>query len=118
MPGNILLREVVCAQRGDPDLDVRDRLKTIEAAVLAFTRQDEQTDAVSGSQGIRRAMNSTGCTFPRCRHSQCCSACGGNHLQHSCIANRREQGSANGTSCWDRRGSPHAGQAILEPNLN
>ncbi len=77
-----------CAQRGDPEPEVRDRIKTLESAVvLAMVRKDDlATPKAATQQHPRpsgepcRKWNSTGCTFPRCRHNHARSSYGGDHL--------------------------------------
>ena len=81
--------EQECAQRGDPDPGLKDRLKAIETAVLALSSKQEQgskptQQAIKPSGEPCRKWNSVGCTYPRCRHSHLCSSCGGNHPATKC----------------------------------
>lgn len=79
-----------CAQRGDPDPDLRDRLKAIESAVLAFTSKGEGTDKSpfppppKPSGELCRKWNAGNCTYPKCRHTHACSSCGGLHPAIKC----------------------------------
>ena len=95
-----------CAQRGDPDPDMGDRLKIIESAVLALTggqqgKQKSDPPAAKPSGEFCRKWNSGGCSYPRCRHSHSCSNCQGNHPAVKCSA---------------RRFSSPAGQPSFSPN--
>ena len=78
-----------CAQRGDPDPGMGDRLKAIESAVLAITKREEPPKpATAAPQKITelcRKFNGTGCTFPRCKYSHACSTCKGDHPASRCI---------------------------------
>ena len=81
--------EQECAQRGDPDPGMKDRLKAIETAVLAITGKQEQAakpvpPPVKPSGELCRKWNSVGCSYPRCRHSHICSSCRGNHPVTKC----------------------------------
>ena len=67
-----------CAQRGDPDPDMRDRLKTIESAVVALTKREEPPRHQGASRPSGepcRKWNSSGCTFPRCGGDHPASRC-------------------------------------------
>ena len=91
-----------CAQQGDPDPGIQDRLKAIEMAVLAMTSKSPATPGVtpkppnlaSGkiSSEPCRKWNSNSCTYPRCRYNHVCSSCGGSHpdfvvpLAHTLLA--------------------------------
>lgn len=81
--------EKECAQSGDPDPGMKERLKSIESAVLAMTRKDAPqrppaTSPPRPSGEPCRKWNSTGCSYPRCRHSHTCSTCGGGHPADRC----------------------------------
>ena len=81
--------EQECAQRGNPDPGMKDRLRAIETAVLAITGKQEQatkpvTFSVKPSGEPCRKWNSVGCSYPRCRHSHVCSTCRGNHPATKC----------------------------------
>ena len=78
--------EQECAQQGDPDPSLKDRLKAIETAVLALSNKQEQgskptQQAIKPSAEPCRKWNSVRCT---CRHSHLCSSCGGNHPATKC----------------------------------
>lgn len=80
-----------CAQRGNAEPDTRDRLKAIETAVLAMTRQPQPGQRPLLPAGPPRPSgepcrkwNTTGCFFSRCRHSHTCSTCGGSHPATHC----------------------------------
>ena len=80
-----------CAQRGDPDPEMKDRLKAIETAVLAITNKQDplpkatiQPPIAKPSGELCRKWNSGNCTYPRCRHTHACSICGGNHPATKC----------------------------------
>ena len=78
-----------CAQRGDPDPDVRDRLKAIEAAVLALTngQQDRPKVAPNSTRPANEACrkwNAGSCAYPRCRYNHTCSNCHGSHPAVKC----------------------------------
>ena len=78
-----------CAQRRDPDPGMGDCLKAIETAVVAVTHKQEQT-SLSVQPGPKpsgepcRKWNSSGCTYPRCRHTHAGSSCGGSHPATKC----------------------------------
>ena len=84
-----------CAQRSDPDPEMKDRLNTLESALLAWTRWDDSNrpplHPPKPSGETCRKWNTTGCTLPRCRHSHTCSTCGGDHPAYRCTA--RQAGS-------------------------
>ena len=89
--------ELECAQRGDPDPGMKDRLKAIETAVLALTGRQDQTikpplPATKPSGEPCRKWNSVGCTFPRCRHLHVCSSCWGSHPASKCTMRPSYQG--------------------------
>ena len=79
-----------CAQWGDPDPEVKDRLKAIENTVLAITNKQDPTPKpttlpnVKPSGELCRKWNSGSCTYPRCRHTHACNICGGNHPVIKC----------------------------------
>ena len=78
-----------CAQRGDPDPGMKDRLKAIEAAVLALTggntdRPKQPPPALRPSGEICRKWNAGSCSYLRCRHSHRCSNCQGDHPAVKC----------------------------------
>ena len=78
------------AQWGDPDPDMRDRLKAIESAVLAISSKSEATEKAppipppKPSREPCRKWNAGSCTYPRCRHTHACSSCGGPHPVLKC----------------------------------
>ena len=85
-----------CAQRGDPDPDMSDRLKNLEAAVVAIAKPRQPPGGASTparpSGELCRKWNSTGCTFPNCRHLHACSLCKGSHPATRCTMRRGQQG--------------------------
>lgn len=110
--------ELECAQRGDPDPGMKDRLKAIETAVLALTGKQDQTakpslPAVRPSGEPCRKWNSVGCTFPRCRHSHVCSSCWGNHPASKCTMRPSYHGHGQGTS---NRANMPPGRQFPPPN--
>ncbi len=100
-----------CALRGDPDPELRVRVKAVEAAVVAMSpRQVKQGELgqYQPSGQICRLWNKNSCTFRRCRHAHICSNCRGSHSVLSCptagqpgnheasvLANRRFRGTAS-----------------------
>ena len=83
--------EQECAQRGDPDPGMKDRLRAIESAVLALTgarseRPKQPPQQLKPSGEICRKWNAGNCTFPRCRHIHACSNCQGSHPAVKCPA--------------------------------
>ena len=68
---------------GDPDPEMRDRLKAIESAVLAMTGKCETTEKTAPLPPPKPSgepchkWNAGNCTYPRCRHTHACSSCGG-----------------------------------------
>ena len=71
-----------CAQRGDTDPDMRDRLKAIESAVLAMAGKQEPPKVVPPPPP--RPSGEPCRNYPRCRHSHSCSVCGGAHPASKC----------------------------------
>ena len=86
--------EQECAQAGDVDPGLKDRLKTIESAMVALVREwpgPSQAQQLQKQETCRK-WNSTGCSFPRCKYSHTCSSCGSDHPASRCSA-RPSQGS-------------------------
>ena len=78
-----------CAQFGDKDPDVGDRLRSLETAVLALTKPKGSSTGPGQQQSrltgeVCRKWNGNGCTFPRCRFLHVCSGCGGGHPVTRC----------------------------------
>ena len=105
--------EAECAQRGDPDPELKDRCRAIESAVLALAKplNDGPPRAppppLARSGEPCRKWNGGGCTFPRCRHDHVCAMCRGNHPQPRCPT-RQPQGSQPHPTpgMWRRPGPP------------
>ena len=91
-----------CAQQGDPDPGIQDRLKAIEMAVLAMTSKSpaipgatpKPPNIASGkiSSEPCRKWNSNSCTYPRCRYNHVCSSCGGSHPVIRCSTRQHSSG--------------------------
>jgi len=67
-----------CAQAGDVDLRLKERLKTIESAMVALVREERPGPSPGRQlkkQETCRKWNSKGCSFPRCKYSHTCSSC-------------------------------------------
>ena len=81
--------EEECAQRGDPDPGMRDRLKALESAVLAITKKaNEPQGQLLPLRPLAepcRKWNGPGCTFPKCKYSHTCSVCRGSHPASRCL---------------------------------
>ena len=82
-----------CAQQGDPDPGVRERLRAIEKAVLSMSPVSGSPAAplprgggpVRASSGQAcRLWNNNRCTFRLCRHAHVCLSCGGGHPVTAC----------------------------------
>ena len=82
-----------CAQQGDPNPGVRNRLRAIEKAVLSMMpraappsaptpRTGDQQCAPSGQ--VCRNWNANRCNFPYYQHSHVCSSCRGRHPVGAC----------------------------------
>ena len=87
--------EQECAQAGDVDPGLKERLKTIESAMVALVREERPGPSPTRQllkQETCRKWNSTGCSFPRCKYSHTCSSCGSDHPASRCSA-RPSQGS-------------------------
>lgn len=84
--------EKECAQQGDPDPGMRDRLKTLETAILAMARPPATQPPRQGggprrtSGEVCRLWNRNTCSYPVCRHIHVCSTCGGDHQAIRCSA--------------------------------
>ena len=81
--------EKECAQQGNPDPGLKDRLRAIESAVLVLTAKPSA--GVKGGTSIRersgeacRNSNRGNCSYPKCRHNHTCSNCGGSHQAVVC----------------------------------
>ncbi len=77
-----------CALFTDPDPELPNRVKAIENAVLALTRNDTPRPGatVRAQPEPCRLWNSNRCTFPRCRYRHVCRVCGGDHLALNCTS--------------------------------
>lgn len=79
--------EKECAQGGDPDQGVTDRLKAIKSAVQPWRGEGmgELTNANGSRQSTEacQVWNSTGCTNPRCKYSHLCSVPSSNVVHSS-----------------------------------
>ena len=79
-----------CAQSGNPDPGLGERLKSLESAVIAMAKPARPVPVPVSPRAFRpsgeacRKWNSSGCTFPQCRHLHICSSCGGNHPATRC----------------------------------
>ena len=83
-------RTGMCPER-EPQPSLGDRLRNLEAAVLAIARP--AVPRSMGSDVLRpirlsreacRKWNVTGCTYPKYRHLHVCSTCGGGHTASRC----------------------------------
>ena len=82
-----------CAQRGDPDPDRGERLKNLEAAVVAISKPRQGSGPptpmpVRPSGEVCRKWNRPGCNYRSCRHAHVCSICRGDHPAIRCQAKR------------------------------
>ena len=71
-----------CAQSGNPDPDLNERLRSLETVMITMVKSPPGLDngrAMRPSGEACRKWNPSGCIFPRCRHLHVCSGCGGNH---------------------------------------
>ena len=79
-----------CAQNGNQDSDVGDRLSSLESALIAMARPPPLRPALTSMRPQRpsgeacRKWNASGCTFPNYRHTHACSSCGSNHPAVRC----------------------------------
>ena len=79
-----------CAQSGNPDPDVGERLKSLETAVIAMARPPTPRPSLVSTRVPRLSgeacwkWNASGYTFPQCRHLHVCSSCGGSHPALRC----------------------------------
>ena len=66
-----------CAQRGDQEPELRDRMKAMEAAVLTMVKlAGGRSDQTPGNREICRKFNSVrGCGFSKCKYWHACSTC-------------------------------------------
>ena len=89
--------EADCALRGDPDPDIKSRLKNLESAVLSFSKSAKAQPPLPPMSGppnpsgeVCRKWNAAGCSYPRCRHLHVCATCGDNgHPASRCSVGRR-----------------------------
>ena len=82
-----------CAQQGDPDPGVRERLRAIEKVVLSLAPEGRKPSPPPPPRGGRQdrpsgevcwLFNDNRCTYPWCRHAHVCSGCGGAHMVLAC----------------------------------
>ena len=99
-----------CAQSGNPDPGLGERLKSLESAVIAMAKPARPVPVPVSPRVFRpsgeacRKWNSSGCTFPQCRHL---------HLQQL----RREPPSGKMWGTWPSSEGgdvPHAEPTLLE----
>ena len=66
-----------CAQRGDQEPELRDRMKAMEAAVLTMVKlAGGRSDQTPGNREICRKFNSVrGCGFSKYKYWHACSTC-------------------------------------------
>ena len=66
-----------CAQRGDQEPELRDRMKAMEAAVLMMVKlAGGRSDQTPRNREICRKFNSVrGCGFSKCKYWHACSTC-------------------------------------------
>ena len=111
-----------CAQQGDSDPDMQQRVKAMESVVLALSRQQPRR-APAGpwrpSGEVCRLFNRNSCSYPRCRHTHVCSSCGGNHPVVSCPYEgaRAQPGPASGRFVTGPHHKPYW-QHLLIPDGN
>ena len=90
-----------CALQGDPDPEMRSRVKAEESVVLALTAKPKpfmknEGGLFSPSGQVCRLWNRNNCCFPQCRHAHVCSSCGGTHPATSCPAYPQRAGQPSG----------------------
>ena len=78
-----------CAQQGNSDPGLKDRLRAIESAVLVLTAKPSAggkggTSMREKSGEACRNWNRGNCSYPKCRHNHACSSCGGGHQAVVC----------------------------------
>ena len=68
------------------DPGVKERLKTIELAMVALVREERPGPSPARQlqkQETCRKWNSMGCSFPHCKYSHTCSSYGSDHPQQT-----------------------------------
>ena len=80
-----------CAQQGDPDPGVRERLRAIEKVVLSLAPEGKRPPPPPRGGGqqrpsgeVCRLFNTNRCTYPLCCHAHVCSSCGEDHMALAC----------------------------------
>ena len=76
-----------CALQGDPDPDMRDRVKAVEATLLALaSRQRRQAgdQPTQRTNQVCRLFNQGRCNFAKCKYIHECLQCRGPHPVSRC----------------------------------
>jgi len=82
-----------CPQLVTKEVSMETRLWNVEEAVQSFT-QLHNAQPVRPLGEVCRKQNNQGCSYPYCRHTHVCSACGGPHPEPQCRRSIRRAGSS------------------------
>ena len=72
-----------CALQGEPDPDLKDRVKTVEATLLALAGRQQKRPVGQSSQ-VCRLFNAGKCHYSRCKYVHECEQCRGPHPSSHC----------------------------------
>ncbi len=72
-----------CALQGEPDSDLKDRVKTVEATLLALAGRQQKRPVGQSSQ-VCRLFNAGKCHYSRCKYVHECEQCRGPHPSSHC----------------------------------
>ncbi len=92
-----------CALQGDPDPEMRDRVKAVESTLLALTTKQPRrpSEPVQRSGQVCRLFNQGRCNYARCKHAHECMQCQGPHPMTRC-----QRGAAANSGSLTRPGRP------------
>ena len=73
-----------CALQGDPDPDMRDRVKAVEVALVSRQRRQAGDQPTQRENQVCRLFNQGRCNFAKCKYIHECLQCRGLHPVSRC----------------------------------